>query len=48
MKCRTCLQTFPSDEEYKLHFKSDYHRYNIKRTMIDLAAVSFDIYQQCN
>lgn len=31
---------FASNDEYKAHYKSDHHRYNIKRKMVKLPPVT--------
>ncbi|KAL4508316.1 hypothetical protein ABPG72_003620 [Tetrahymena utriculariae] len=34
--CAQCLLQFQNDKEYKVHYKSELHLYNIKRRMLDL------------
>lgn len=38
--CSTCTQAFNDNDSYKVHYKSDYHRYNIKRKMVKLPPVT--------
>jgi pre-60S factor REI1 len=37
---------FPSPEEQKIHFKSDFHRYNLKRKVLGLAFVTLSEFEQ--
>ena len=37
--CAACHIEYNTDKEYKIHYKSEFHRYNIKRKMIDLMPV---------
>mmetsp|Transcript_15078 Transcript_15078/g.22108 ORF Transcript_15078/g.22108 Transcript_15078/m.22108 type:complete len:509 (-) Transcript_15078:520-2046(-) len=38
--CNTCGGTFESQAQYRLHFRSDWHRYNVKLKMKGCAPVS--------
>lgn len=40
LKCPTCSQAFANLESHKEHYKSDFHRYNIKRKMVKLAPIT--------
>jgi ribosome maturation protein SDO1 len=42
LKCNTCGVAFADTEAYREHFKSDWHRYNLKLKMKKLPAVSAD------
>jgi ribosome maturation protein SDO1 len=42
LKCNTCAVAFADTEAYREHFKSDWHRYNLKLKMKKLPAVSAD------
>lgn len=42
LKCPTCLINFSGIGLYQEHYKSDFHRYNIKRKMVKLAPVTED------
>lgn len=42
LKCNTCSAVFADTSEYREHFKSDWHRYNLKLKMKKLPAVSAD------
>ncbi|CAK71554.1 unnamed protein product (macronuclear) [Paramecium tetraurelia] len=44
--CSSCLLNFPEEPAYKEHYKTDFHRYNIARKMINLAPVSFEAYKE--
>lgn len=43
--CSTCLLVFESDTLNKDHFKSEYHRYNLKRKLINLPSVTMPQYE---
>lgn len=36
LTCNACNREFDDDTEQKLHYKSDWHRYNLKRKVISL------------
>lgn len=38
--CSSCLVDFSAEPSYKEHYKTDFHRYNIARKMINLAPVA--------
>jgi len=38
--CSSCSITFNNEEEYKCHYKTDLHRYNVKRRMLNLESIS--------
>ena len=38
--CSNCELTFKTQNEHKIHYKSDFHAYNLKRRMVDLPAIS--------
>ena len=40
LQCSSCLTSYNNDEEYKNHYKSEFHKYNILRKMVQLAVVS--------
>lgn len=42
LKCPTCNIDFSELQQHKNHYKSDYHRYNLKRKMVKLAPVTHD------
>lgn len=44
--CSTCQVTTADQESYKAHFKSEFHRYNIKRKLIDLPPLDETLYHQ--
>ncbi|CUS21473.1 LAQU0S03e03400g1_1 [Lachancea quebecensis] len=43
--CRTCGEEFSSEDLQKSHYKSDYHRFNIKRKLNDMPALSLDEFE---
>jgi pre-60S factor REI1 len=38
--CVTCTSAFKDSEKQRAHYKSDWHRYNLKRKIADLAPVN--------
>ncbi|EAR99051.2 C2H2 type zinc-finger protein (macronuclear) [Tetrahymena thermophila SB210] len=46
LRCYCCQLEFDTDSNYKLHFKSDYHRYNLKRKMLDLPPATYEEFQR--
>jgi hypothetical protein len=44
--CVTCNVAFREAEKQRLHYKSDWHRYNLKRKIADLAPVSAQIFAE--
>ena len=40
--CPTCNITFETEEEFKLHYHSDLHHYNMKRKIVGLKPASLD------
>ena len=36
LQCTSCYLNLDSEQHYKDHYKSDFHRYNIKRKMLGL------------
>ncbi|CAD8156772.1 unnamed protein product [Paramecium pentaurelia] len=41
--CSSCLLNFLQEPTYKDHYKTDFHRYNIARKMINLDPVSYEV-----
>lgn len=33
LHCRTCLVSFTEEEDYRAHYKDDWHRYNLKQKL---------------
>jgi len=44
--CLSCSIAFPSAEEQRIHYKTDYHRYNMKRRVASLPPVSAATFNQ--
>ncbi|THH08608.1 hypothetical protein EW145_g2589 [Phellinidium pouzarii] len=44
--CLSCSIGFPSAEDQRVHYRSDYHRYNMKRRVASLPPVSAIIFNQ--
>lgn len=44
--CITCRVAFVRAEMQRDHYKSDWHRYNLKRKVAELPAVSAEVFQQ--
>lgn len=46
LTCNACNKEFNDDAEQKLHYKSDWHRYNLKRkvffSLLSLTLFGFD------
>jgi pre-60S factor REI1 len=42
--CVNCQLHFSAELEYKEHYKSEHHRYNVKRKLIGLPPLSFKDY----
>ncbi len=40
--CSSCQFHLQEEKEYKLHYKSEFHRYNIKRKLLEFAPVTYD------
>lgn len=44
--CLACQVAFDSAEEQRAHYRSDWHRYNLKRKVADLPPVTRDQFEQ--
>ncbi|KAK6454039.1 C2H2 type zinc-finger-domain-containing protein [Scheffersomyces xylosifermentans] len=42
--CNTCSLTFPTAEDQRIHMKSEWHRYNLKRRVAQLPAIDEDLF----
>lgn len=42
LHCRTCLISFSGNDDYRLHYRDDLHRYNLKLKLIGKSPVSQD------
>lgn len=42
--CSNCEYYIPSTLECKAHYRSDYHRYNIKRKLLGLNPVNEEVF----
>jgi len=45
-KCSSCLTTHNNEENYNLHYKSDFHRFNVKRKMAEFNPVSWEQFEK--
>jgi len=45
LTCISCRLTFQNPEEQKNHYKSDLHRFNLKRKVAQLPPVSAEVFQ---
>merc|ERR1712183_575706 len=48
-QCASCLTSYSNETDYKLHYKSDFHKYNVLRKMVELPIISrhqFEKHQQ--
>ena len=43
--CVTCRVMFSTSEGHREHFKSDWHRYNIKRKIVDFPPLSAEAFR---
>ncbi len=43
--CTSCTIYVRGQEEYKLHFQSDFHKYNSKRKLVSLLPVSYEDFE---
>ena len=46
LTCICCRQTFESSGSQREHYKSDYHRFNLKRKVVGLPPVKEDLFLQ--
>lgn len=44
--CSNCELTFKTQIEHKVHYKSDFHAYNLKRRMVNLSAISHEDFEK--
>ena len=44
--CTACQVPIGTQEEYKMHYKSDFHTYNLKRKTVSLPPVALEVYLQ--
>ncbi|EJD03003.1 uncharacterized protein FOMMEDRAFT_85023 [Fomitiporia mediterranea MF3/22] len=44
--CLSCSIAFPSAEDQRIHYRSDHHRYNMKRRVANLPPVSAAVFNQ--
>ncbi|RNA28700.1 zinc finger protein 622-like [Brachionus plicatilis] len=44
--CVTCNVTFEDSEQQRDHYKTDWHRYNLKRKVAELPVISFQDFQE--
>lgn len=42
--CSSCHCYLQEEKAYKAHYKSEFHRYNIKRKLLDFAPVTYEQY----
>ena len=46
LRCPTCAQNFPSTEAHKEHYRSEFHRYNLKRKMVKLSPITEEQFKE--
>lgn len=44
--CTSCQVPLGTQEEYKIHYKSDFHTYNLKRKTVNLPPVALEVFVQ--
>jgi hypothetical protein len=42
--CSNCQFNIEDEKQYKSHYKSDFHRYNIKRKLLNLQPATYEQY----
>ena len=42
--CPTCLMSFPDEQSYRAHYKSDLHLYNVKRKLVGLKPTTQEMF----
>lgn len=42
--CSTCEIEFKTPEEHQRHYKTDHHKYNLKRRMLNLHPISEELF----
>lgn len=42
MYCPTCFLSFPEEQSYKFHYKSELHLYNVKRKLVGLKPATLE------
>lgn len=43
--CQTCMYTFVSREDQIFHYQSDWHRYNLKTSLLDHPAITLNVFE---
>lgn len=46
LTCITCRKTFESSDAQRDHYRGDYHRFNLKRKVLGLPSVTYELFQQ--
>lgn len=46
--CPTCMLSFPNEKDYRMHYKSDLHLYNVKRGLVGLKPVTIEEFEKRN
>mmetsp|Transcript_16329 Transcript_16329/g.14018 ORF Transcript_16329/g.14018 Transcript_16329/m.14018 type:complete len:82 (+) Transcript_16329:66-311(+) len=46
LQCSNCKIEIMNDESLKTHYKSEFHRYNIKRHMVNLPPVTIEQFEK--
>lgn len=44
--CSTCESEFKEVKKHQEHYKTDFHKYNLKRRMVDLLPISEEMYEK--
>ena len=44
--CTSCKIDVRGEDGLRTHYKSDFHRYNIKRNLVQLPPVSLEVYKE--
>lgn len=43
--CTACLVNLDSQDQCRDHYRSDFHTYNLKRKLVDLPPVTFEVFE---
>jgi pre-60S factor REI1 len=46
LTCIACRQTFEDPAQQRDHYKTDYHRFNLKRKVVGLPPVTPELFEQ--
>ena len=44
--CSTCETMYPDVKQHQTHYKTEFHKYNLKRRMVDLEPISIQFFEK--